>query len=187
MVLGRSAKTGSREESEERLLVEAAQRDPDRFSELYERNFERVYVFLARRLRDRDAAEDLTSEVFHKALAHLPNFDWRGVPFSAWLIRIASNLVNDYWKRSARELVEQPPEQESAMDPEQIEYCARLFRMVATLPHDQRRVVEMRFAEGKSIREIAQELGRSEGAVKQLQFRGLETLRMQLGEKHGQA
>lgn len=187
MVSGRSANTGSREESEERLLVEAAQQDPSRFIELYERNFERVYVFVASRVRDRDTAEDLTSEVFHKALAHLANFDWRGVPFSAWLIRIASNLMNDYWKRSAREVVEQTPEQQSATDPEQIEYGARLFRMVAKLPDDQRRVVEMRFAEGKSIREIARELGRSEGAVKQLQFRGLKTLRVQLSDKHGQA
>jgi RNA polymerase sigma-70 factor, ECF subfamily len=187
MELGRPAAANSREESEERLLVEAAQKDPGRFIELYERNFERVYAFIVRRVRDRDATEDLTSEVFHKALAHLPNFDWRGVPFSAWLIRIASNLVHDHWKRTARETVEEPPEQDSGIGPEQIENCARLFRMVGNLPADQRRVIEMRFVEGKSIREIAQDLRRSEGAIKQLQFRGLENLRMQLSEKYGQA
>lgn len=186
MVLGRPATPSSREESsDERLLVEAAQKDPSRFIELYERNFERVYAFIVRRVRDRDATEDLTSEVFHRALAHLPSFDWRGVPFSAWLIRIAGNLVHDHWTRTARETVEEPPEQDSGINPEQIANCARLFRSVANLPPDQRRVVEMRFVEGKSIREIAQDLRRSEGAVKQLQFRGLENLRMQLSEKHG--
>jgi RNA polymerase sigma-70 factor (ECF subfamily) len=187
MLLGRPATTSSREESEERLLVEAAQKNPGRFIELYERNFERVYAFVMRRVRDRDVAEDLTSEVFHKALAHLPGFDWRGVPFAAWLIRIATNLVNDHWKRTAREVVEQPPERDSGTNPEQIEDTARLFGMVRKLSPDQRRVVEMRFAEGKSIREIAQDMGRTEGAIKQLQFRGLENLRMQLSEKHGKA
>jgi RNA polymerase sigma-70 factor (ECF subfamily) len=185
MVLGRSATPGSRQESDERLLVEAAQNEPGRFLDLYERNFERVYAFVVRRVRDRHVAEDLTSEVFHKALAHLPNFDWRGVPFSAWLIRIASNLVHDHWKHFSREVIDDPPEQQTAQDPEQAETCARLFRLVTKLPADQRRVVELRFAEGKSIHEISQELGRSEGAIKQLQFRGLATLRKMLGETHG--
>jgi RNA polymerase sigma-70 factor (ECF subfamily) len=185
MALGRSERTGSHAEGRERLLVEAAQKDPAKFGELYELNFERVYAFVARRVRDRAAAEDLCSEVFHKALAHLPTFDWRGIPFSAWLIRIASNLVSDHWKNSAREIVGDLRETESATTPHECEDSARLFRMVDTLPADQRRVVQMRFAEGKSIREIAQLMGRSEGAIKQLQFRGLENLRLQVSGEHG--
>ena len=70
------------------------------------------------------------------------------------------------------------------VNPEQTEQSAQLFRMVAQLPADQRRVIGMRFAEGKSIKEIAQELKRSEGAIKQLQFRGLEALRAKLGGEH---
>jgi RNA polymerase sigma-70 factor (ECF subfamily) len=66
-----------------------------------------------------------------------------------------------------------------------VEDCARLFQQVEQLPDDQKHVIYMRFAEGKSIREIAQEMKRTEGAIKQLQFRGLETLRAQLGEQHG--
>jgi RNA polymerase sigma-70 factor, ECF subfamily len=190
MAVSKAAPRGSRPEAKERLLVEAAQKDPARFADLYEENFERVYAFIARRVRDRAAAEDLTADVFHKALANLPRFDWRGVPFAAWLLRIASNVVADRWRRSAREVVEDPPEESTqtispASEPEEIERRARLFRMVENLPADQRRVIGMRFAEGMTIREIAQELGRSEGAVKQLQFRGLETLRAQLGGKHG--
>src|SRR5689334_17442946 len=99
-------KPGSREataEARERRLVQAAQKDPSRFAELYENNFASVYAYIARRVRERAVAEDLTSEVFQKALAHLPDYDWRGIPFAAWLLRIATNLMADQWKRSARE------------------------------------------------------------------------------------
>jgi RNA polymerase sigma-70 factor (ECF subfamily) len=186
MPVGKPAKRGSGQEAKERLLVESAQKDPSRFAELYDSNFERVYAFVARRVRERQVVEDLTADVFHKALANLPGFDWRGIPFAAWLLRIAANVVHDYWKRSAKEeLVDDPPEASSEATLEDIEERARLFRMVEDLPPDHRRVIGMRFAEGKTIREIASELGRSEGAIKQLQFRGLEKLRMQLGEKNG--
>lgn len=184
MVFERSGTTASHEDGKERLLVEAAQKNPARFAQLYELNFERVYAYVVRRVRERGTAEDLTAEVFHKALAHLSNFDWRGIPFSAWLIRIAANLISDYRKRSGREVIENLPEQASAGNPDSFEEAARLFRMVDNLPTDQRRVVQMRFAEGKTIREIAQEMGRTEGAIKQLQFRGLENLRMRLSGEH---
>jgi len=88
---------------DERALVEAARRDPARFADLYEIHFELVYAYIARRVRDRDVAEDLTSEVFHKALANLGTFEWRGAPFAAWLIRIAANALADHSKRAARE------------------------------------------------------------------------------------
>jgi RNA polymerase sigma-70 factor (ECF subfamily) len=181
MAVGKLASTGSRSEAKERLLVEAAQKDPSRFGELYEMHFERVYAYIAKRVRDRDVAEDLTSEVFHRALASLPRFDWRGIPFAVWLLRIASNLIVDRWKQLGREVVEDTPERVMEVCPVEVEHRARLFRMVELLPEDQRRVVMMRFAEEKSIREIADALGRSEGAVKQLQLRGLKNLRSKLG------
>jgi RNA polymerase sigma-70 factor (ECF subfamily) len=172
---------GSPRDAEERLLVEAAQKDPSRFGALYENNFERVYAFIARRVRDREETQDLTSETFHRALANLPRFQWRGVPFSAWLFRIAANAIADRSKRVNREVsnLDDAPDVDPEINPEELELRAQLFRLVGELPADQRRVVEMRFAEGKRIHEIARELGRTEGAVKQLQFRGLETLRAQ--------
>src|SRR5207247_10498436 len=88
---------------EERLLIEAAQKDPRRFAELYERNFERVYAFIARRVLDRHDAEDVTAEVFHHALANLHKFEWRGVPFAVWLFRIAANAMADRWKERSRD------------------------------------------------------------------------------------
>lgn len=84
----------------ERHLIEAAKKDPARFAELYENNFDRVYAFIAWRVRDRNEAEDLTSDVFHQALAGLARFEWRGVPFAAWLFKIASNAIIDRSKRA---------------------------------------------------------------------------------------
>ena len=185
MVVRAPASTRSPEQAEERLLVEAAQKDPARFAELYEINFERVYAFVARRVSDRDAAEDLTSEVFHKALANLGRFEWRGAPFAAWLFRIAVNAIADRAQRTSKELtMDDPPElgadATADIDLEEVEHRARLFRLVEQLPADQQRVIAMRFAEEKSIREIAEAMGRTEGAVKQLQFRGLENLRTKI-------
>ena len=178
----------SRNDAEEQLLIQAAQADPARFGELYETHFELVYAFIARRVRDRDAAEDLTSQVFQKALEYLPRFRWRGVPFAAWLLKIASNMVADRSKKLAKEqsLNEaDEPTEPRGLDLEAVEQQALLFQLVGKLADDQRRVVEMRFAEEKSIREIAQDLGRSEGAVKQLQFRALKNLRLRLAEQLG--
>ena len=171
---------------EERLRIEAAQRDPTRFAELYEAHFERVYAYAVRRVRDRHAAEDVTAEVFHQALANLRRFEWRGVPFAAWLFRIAANVIADRAKRAARERGNPAPKAEPEPAPlERIEEQARLYRLVRELPADQRRVIEMRFTEEKTIREVAHELGRSEGAVKQLQFRAVQSLRERMGQANG--
>lgn len=184
MVARAPASTRSPAQADERLLVEAAQRDPAHFAELYEIHFERVYAFVARRVNDRATSEDLTSDVFHKALANLKRFEWRGVPFGAWLLKIAANAMTDRAKRSGRELaVDDPPEIAAKPRMDQAEDRARLFRLVNELPDDQRHVVVMRFAEEKSVREIAQQLGRTEGAVKQLQFRGLQNLRARFEKK----
>jgi RNA polymerase sigma-70 factor (ECF subfamily) len=172
------------EEAEERRLVEAAQRDPVCFADLYDNYFESVYAYVARRVRDRGEVEDLTSEVFRKALANLARFRWTGAPFAAWLFRIASNMIADRAKRVAREgnvplddNMAAPAGERLQASLEEVERLASMFRLVEELAEDQRRVLVMRFAEEKSIAEIANELGRSEGAVKQLQFRALENLR----------
>jgi RNA polymerase sigma-70 factor (ECF subfamily) len=176
---------------DERLLIEAAQQDPGRFAELYELHFERVYAYVARRVRERAAAEELTSHVFHQALANLGKFKWRGAPFAAWLFRIAANSIADRAQKLAREsageLVPPPPNSAASpeLDLEQVETLARVFQLVDGLPWDQRYVIRLRFAEELSIREIATKLSRSEGAVKQLQFRALQNLRARLSEKNG--
>lgn len=169
---------------DERLLVEAAQRDPSRFAELYERNFHRVYAYITRRVNERACAEDLTAQVFHEALAGIGKFEWRGVPFAAWLLKIASRAVADHWKRAGRESGTRSPEAEPSGEDE-TERSAMLFQLVERLPEAQYRVIQMRFVEQKSIREIAREMARSEGAVKQLQFRAIENLRAQMEGGNG--
>ena len=162
---------------DERLLIEAAQRDPRRFAELYEHHFDRVYAFIARRAGDREEAEDLTAEVFHHALANLGRFEWRGIPFVVWLLRIARNALADRWQRAAREREEPALEAGEGEIPGEVERRAMLSELVGRLPRDQQRVIVERFVEQKSIHEIAQALRRTDGAVKQLQFRALESLR----------
>ena len=179
-------------EAKERRLIEAAQSDPARFADVYENYFALIYAYVARRVRNRNEAEDLTAEVFRKALASLPRFKWRGAPFAAWLFRIASNMIADRSKRVAREVsldeagatergsraqISKGADTSQQKDLEDSERRALLFRLVDELAEDQGRVLVMRFAEEKSIREIAEALGRSEGAVKQLQFRAFENLR----------
>ena len=169
---------------DERLLIEAAQRDPARFADLYEQNFDRVYAYIARRVRDRDLAEELTAVVFHQALANLGRFQWRGVPFGAWLLRIAANAIHDRWKSRARES-RLPDEDFAESDADRsVERLAMLAKLVETLPGDQRLVIIRRFVDQRSIREIAEELDRSEGAVKQLQFRALQSLKERVRSNH---
>jgi RNA polymerase sigma-70 factor (ECF subfamily) len=172
-------------QKDERLQVEAARQDPARFAELYENNFERVYAYIAHRVHNREEAQDATADVFHQALASLPRFEWRGSPFVAWLLGIAANVLSDRWQRVAKrqEVVTDDLEQVGMED--DIEQRAMLYQLVETLPDDQRRVIIRRFVGQKSLREIATELGRSEGAIKQLQLRALQNLRKRIRSNHG--
>lgn len=166
---------------DERLRIEAAQRDRRQFAALYEEHFERVYAFVLRRVRNRDAAQDLTADTFRQALANLERFEWRGVPFVAWLYRIAANAISDHFTHANREVpAGDAAESEAPDEIENVERRATLFALVRQLPPDQRRVIEMRFGEERSIREIAAAMGRTDGAIKQLQWRGMEALRRKM-------
>lgn len=168
---------------DEHLLIEAAQKDPARFADLYEENFERVYAFVVRRVRDRAEAEDVVSETFHSALKALPRFETRGVPFVAWLYRIAANEIADRARRAGRE--EPLDDSDAPAKSDDVEQRALLYRLVDTLPPAQRAVIVGRFAEQRSIADLARQMGRSEGAIKQLQLRAIESLRAQVRGTHG--
>ena len=139
---------------------------------------------MVKRVQDRAESEDVTSEVFHQALANLKRFEWRGIPFAAWLFRIAANLISDRWQRSGREIQDDSgiidAAQVSPAEIEEVERKATLFRLVETLPAEQKRVVLLRFVEQKSIKEVASAIRKTEGAVKQLQFRALSTLKARM-------
>ena len=171
------------EEVDERTLVEAAQADPARFLDLYDRHFHRVYAYALRHAGNRADAEDITSEVFHRAFENLRAFEWRGIPFVGWLYRIAAHELTDRRRKASRQALIPPPEI-PVNDPD-FETRVLLFQLLDRLPTDQRRVVEQRFGAGRSIQEVALALGRSEGAVKQLQHRALESLRRHVETSHG--
>src|SRR6476659_6149839 len=150
MTGGETAQNIRQVEADERRLVEAAQRDPARFADLYEMFFELVYSYVVRRVQTRSEAEDLTAEVFHRALRSLPRFKSTGAPFASWLFRIAANMIADRSKRAAREqgsgaAVVTTATGRVQADGEEVERHARLIRLMGTLAEDQRRVVVMRF------------------------------------------
>jgi RNA polymerase sigma-70 factor (ECF subfamily) len=177
--------TSAPDDHDEQSLIEAAQADPARFVDLYERHFHRVYAYVARRAASRAEAEDVTSEVFEQAFRNLKKFEWRGVPFVAWLFRIAANALADTRHRHSRDSFDPPPDVPDGREAEETERRAMVFQLVERLPDVQRQVIEMRFVDQRSIREIAAALNRSEGAVKQLQLRALENLRKSLEGRDG--
>lgn len=166
---------------DDRLLIEAVQADPARFVEIYDRHVDRIFAWVSRRIGHRADAEDVTSQVFEQALRAIGRLEWRGVPLSAWLFRIAANALADYWRVRARLSDAPPTDVPDTGELDGLERRLALYDHVDQLPELQRQVIRMRFVEEKSIREVAAALNRSEGAVKQLQLRALENLRKSMG------
>ena len=180
----------SSEESEEdrsRLiaLVELARKgDADAFGMLYDHYQGSVYRFLFYRTRSSTLAEDLTSETFFRALRSMQSFRWQGKDFGAWLMTIARNLATDHFK-AGRTRLELTTEDMGLHDDEtegpDVTVLASLtnemlLKALTELPAEQKDCLIMRFLQGMSIAETADVLGRSEGAVKQLQLRGVRNL-----------
>lgn len=168
----------------ERLLIEAAQRDRAAFAPLYERYVEQIFAYAHTLTRNRELAEDVTASTFAKAIEELPRFEWRGVPYSAWLYRVASNLVARQARRPAwSDLDAHQPVDEASPEliVEQRSRAAEVRTAVSKLPEEQRQAVLLRFGGDLRNREIAEIMERSEGAVKLLTFRAMTSLRKQLG------
>src|SRR5438128_8457583 len=140
-----SADCGREGSDVEAQHVADAQRDPRQFGVLYEANVDEVYAFVSRRVGNRTDAEDVTATVFHKALANLHRFEWRGVPFVAWLMRIAANELADWARQRARPVPDVAAR--SPSDLHDVAPRAPLFRSVPTPPDDQRRGVALRVAQ----------------------------------------
>lgn len=166
---------------DDRLLLEAAQADPARFVDIYERHVDRVYAYVSRRTGNRAVTEDITSQVFEQALRTVGRFEWRGVPLAAWLYRIAANALADHWRDRQRDAADLTPDVPDAGELDEVDRRIALYQQVDRLPDLQRQVIRMRFVEEKSIRDVAAALERSEGAIKQLQLRALENLRKSMG------
>jgi RNA polymerase sigma-70 factor, ECF subfamily len=171
-------------------LVARAKRDRDAFGCLYDRYVQQVYQFTYRRVKNHTIAEDITARVFFRALEQLSRFEWRGIPFGGWLMRIAANLIHDHNGHARRHVSLQDwAEDGTAMagsdPPMEEQFAARqagsvLWQTVSTLPMAEQQVLVYRFARDMSVREIATTMGRTEGAVKQLLFRAVKRLRQRL-------
>jgi RNA polymerase sigma-70 factor (ECF subfamily) len=176
---------GAAELEEERQQILAAQRDRAAFAPLYERYVDQIYAYVFTLTRDKEQAEDVTAATFAKAIEELPRFEWRGVPYSAWLYRVAANQVSRERRRPGWIELEPHLADANGIDPaqavESMDRAGEVRAAVAALPADQRQAVVLRFGGELRNREIADILGRSEGAVKLLTFRALTTLRRRLG------
>ncbi len=184
---GEGRVSGSLSPTEEGQLVARAKADPAAFGELYELHFQRMYRFVYSRVQDRAAAEDVTSEVFMKALRSIGRYQDTGRPFSAWLYQIAVNAVADRY-RSQRP-TDDVDEQYHLSDGSSLEETAarrdeirRIWRLVEELPDQQRTALILKFQEDLKIEDIATAMGKSPGAVKLLVHRGVTRLRQQAAE-----
>lgn len=184
---GEAASSEESEADRTRLiaLVELARGgDADAFGLLYDHYQSSVYRFLFYRTRSTTLAEDLTSETFFRALRSMSNFRWQGKDFGAWLMTIARNLCTDHFK-AGRTRLEMTTEDMGVHDdategPESAVLAGLtneiLLGALKSLPDEQRDCLIMRFLQGMSIAETAAVLGRSDGAIKQLQLRGVRNL-----------
>jgi RNA polymerase sigma-70 factor (ECF subfamily) len=171
-----------------RRLVERAQRgDRAALESLYLIHFDRVYSYLHMSVGNPHDAEDLTTQTFVKMLESIDRFEWRRVPISAWLFRIAHNLAMDHFRASRRwQPEEEPPEPAGAArhsaEDEALEAIGResMLAMIEALSRDQRQVLTLKFGFNFSNGEVAAILGKTEGAVKSLQHRALASLQRRL-------
>jgi len=174
-------------EERERLigLVELArQGDAEAFGLLYDHYQPSIYRFLYYRTRSVVVAEDLCSEAFFRALRNMPSFRWQGKDFGAWLMTIARNLATDHFKAGRTRLemtTEDMGQHDDATEGPESAVLASLtneilLEALTRLPNEQRDCLVMRFLQGMSIAETAKALGRSDGAIKQLQLRGVRNL-----------
>lgn len=171
----------------ERELVEQAKTDPNSFGELYDRHFPRIYRFVFSRVRDQSAAEDITSEVFFKALRNIQRYQYGG-PFSAWLYQIALNAVTDHYRARRGDVELEAASMVAQSGPSTADQVVRrdlsrrIWDKVDRLPKQQRAAMILKFGEDLKIDEIAIILGKSPGAVKLLLHRATGRLRGELAE-----
>jgi RNA polymerase sigma-70 factor, ECF subfamily len=168
----------------EAAQIEEAKRNPQAFAVLYDRYFESIFRFVFRRTDDEEITHDLTSQTFMKALQGVQKYEDRGVPFSAWLFRIAGNEVNKHYRKTQRKQVFSLEEMrvkelmaESGENANE-ELIEQMVRYLGNLPTDMVEVLELRFFEDKSFKEIAFILDITESGAKMRVYRALDKLRV---------
>ncbi len=176
------------ETRDESLLIEQAKSDPGAFGLLYENYLQKIYNYVYYRTGNHHDAEDLTAKTFQRAMKHISRYEQRGVPFSAWLYRIAHNVVANWHRDQSRrkvvaldELVLYQRWQQSLEGlVEENEEKRELLKAIRRLPADRQQLLILKFVEGMSNEATGQIMGRSEGAIKSLYHRTLLALRKEM-------
>jgi RNA polymerase sigma-70 factor, ECF subfamily len=164
-------------------VLQRARKDPKVFGELYEKHYDRIFNYIFRQTDDEDLTADLCSQTFLNAMNSLEKYEFRGVPFSAWLYRIASNEVNKHYRKRKNDKVFSIEELrvkelfEMANEGWDDEMIAQLIQYLKELPTDMLEVLELRFFEDKDFREIAFILDITESGAKMRTYRALDRLR----------
>jgi len=164
-------------------ILEKSKRDPNAFGALYEKYYERIFNFIYRQTDDEELTADLSSQTFLNALRNVNNFEYRGVPVSAWFYRIASNEINKHYRKIKRDKVfsiEEIKIRELIEEGDEVwdeEVTKRLLEYLKDLPTDMLEVLELRFFEDKDFNEIAFILNITESGAKMRTYRALDRLR----------
>ena len=173
-------------QNEESLIKRAKEGDQEAFTQIYEENFDRIYRYVVLKIGDRTEAEDMTQQVFLKALQSISSFKWKGVPFSAWLFRIAHNQVVDYLRKKTKYATSPLDESKISSDSNPQKMAERnldieqLLLATKKLTKAQQEVISLRFAGELSIAQAAEVMGKSQGAIKALQHSAIVALRKTL-------
>ena len=170
-------------QDEESLVRRAQQHDQAALTQIYEENFDRIYRYIVFKIGERTEAEDMTQQVFLSAFKSISSYKWKGVPFSAWLFRIAHNRIVDFLRKKSKRLT--VPLDESlasggsnpGLEAERNLEIADLVSAARQLTDAQQEVISLRFAGGLPIAEVARIMGRSQGAIKALQHSAIAALR----------
>ena len=175
----------------ELAIVEAAKTDPAKFGALYEKYYRQVYVFVFRRVNNEEMAGDIVSNTFLKALLSLKKYVFRGVPFSAWLFRIASNEVNMFYRKTNRERVVSLDKSDLGKmiaetgDSDSEEKQKMLLKALTILTGEEMHLIELRFFEKRAFVEVGEILGITENNAKVRTYRILDKLKILLTKMGG--
>lgn len=176
--------------NQEKQLVDAAKTNTESFGRLYDFYFPKVYAFVAAKIYNRDDAEDITGDIFMKILENIHRFEWRGVPFGAWVFRIARNTLNDYYSKSAKtrttdiDTAYGVSEDEEKTSPHKKaakeELAEKVKRILTTLPERELSVIQLKFFSELNNREITHVTGLSESHVAVIIYRTLRKIKPEL-------
>ena len=170
------------------LLIKARAGNREALNQLVSLYWQPLYRYIFYKVRQKEEAEELTQETMLKAVAYLPKFEERGVPFRSFLTRVATNLVTDHWRKKARSGDALPLTEVAVLSrdagPDELAILEERKKVVHNaieiLPEEQKKVIQLRLLEGRSIKEAAEKMGKTEGALKMLQQRALQNIRKRI-------